>query len=241
MPWTRLLFKNQAKVYARVDEQGKPRTQKGLVEIRYQIAGKSYQASAANLAPLPEGPEPLIADDDPRAVSGTEAGAAASAALASSVAAPAPAARRASPAKPTAAAEALPAERVEIYADGACSGNPGPAGLGVHLLFRGEIKELSEYLGQGTNNIAELMAVKRALELVPDRSLPVYIYTDSAYTIGLLTQNWKPKANQELVAELRVLCRKFPRLHFRKVAGHAGIPGNERADELARQAVSRRS
>ena len=74
-----------------------------------------------------------------------------------------------------------------------------------------------------------------------DRARAVYVYSDSQYSIGLLTKPWKAKKNVELVAELRELVRQFPRLTFVKVAGHSGIPLNERTDELARDAIVRRS
>jgi ribonuclease HI len=129
---------------------------------------------------------------------------------------------------------------IHVWTDGACTGNPGPAGLGVVIVDGDRRQELSEFLGEGTNNIAELTAILRGLEEVTDRQRPVIVYSDSAYSIGLLTENWKAKKNVELVASLRALCREFPNLRFVKVAGHAGIPLNERVDELARQAVLRR-
>lgn len=139
-----------------------------------------------------------------------------------------------------AAQAAPPADAIHVWTDGACTGNPGPAGLGVVIVDGETQKELSEYLGEGTNNIAELMAIYRGLEAVQDRKRPVYVYSDSSYSIGLLSQNWKAKANQELVEKLRALTKQFAKLQFVKVAGHAGIPLNERTDELARAAVSRR-
>lgn len=129
---------------------------------------------------------------------------------------------------------------LHVYTDGACTGNPGPMGLGVVVLdLSGEParRELSEYLGVGTNNIAELTAILRGLQVLP-RDRPVVVYSDSSYAIGLLSQNWKAKANQELVAALRRLLREFPAVHFVKVAGHAGVPENERCDELARAAIT---
>ena len=143
-------------------------------------------------------------------------------------------------AKPAAGPDKPPDDAVQVWTDGACTGNPGPAGLGVVILDGTERKELSEYLGEGTNNIAELMAILRGLQEVKDRKRPVFVYTDSQYSIGLLTQPWKAKKNIELVAQLRELCRTFPDLHFVKVAGHAGIPLNERVDELARNAITSR-
>jgi ribonuclease HI len=144
--------------------------------------------------------------------------------------------------KPGASADA--ANAIQVWTDGACTGNPGPAGAGVVIVDGKERKELSEYLGEGTNNIAELTAILRGLEEVKatreGKARPVIVYSDSAYSIGLLTQAWKAKANVELVERLRALCREFADLRFVKVAGHAGIPLNERTDELARAAITRR-
>src|SRR5690606_4079780 len=133
-------------------------------------------------------------------------------------------------------------DAIIAYTDGACTGNPGPAGLGVVLLDGPERREISEYLGAGTNNIAELTAILRALEAIPPehRDRAIRLHTDSSYAVGLLTKNWKAKANGELVAELRALARRFPRLHIVKVKGHSGIPENERADQLAVEAIRRR-
>jgi ribonuclease HI len=101
--------------------------------------------------------------------------------------------------------------------------------------------ELSEYLGHATNQVAELEAILRGLQAVKDRTRAVVVYSDSAYSIGLLTAvpAWKAKKNVELVAELRELVRAFPNLRFVKVPGHAGVPLNERCDQLARDAITR--
>ena len=99
--------------------------------------------------------------------------------------------------------------------------------------------ELSEYLGTGTNNIAELTAVLRALAEAPaDRAM--MIYTDSQYTIGVVQKGWKAKANQALVAELRAAIAAKPSARLAYVPGHSGVPLNERADALAREAVTAR-
>lgn len=131
---------------------------------------------------------------------------------------------------------------IVIYTDGACTGNPGPMGIGAVIMDGKERKEISEFLGTGTNNIAELTAIKRALETIPagERNRPIKIHSDSSYSIGLLTKNWKAKANVELVAELRSLAKRFPRLQLIKVKGHSGVPENERADQLAVEAIKQR-
>ena len=120
-----------------------------------------------------------------------------------------------------------------IYTDGACSGNPGPAGIGVVMQYKGNRKEISRYLGTGTNNIAELEAIRTGLLAVKNRKMPVVVFTDSSYAMGLLTKGWKAKQNQTLVAEIRELVSSFDQIRFVKVKGHAGHPENERADRLA--------
>src|SRR5215467_15816351 len=104
------------------------------------------------------------------------------------------------------------------YTDGACTGNPGPMGIGVVLLSGRHRKEISEYLGPvGTNNIAELTAILRALEAIKDRRRPIVIYSDSSYAIGLLSMGWKAKANKDLVEQIRQFLRLFPDVEFKKV------------------------
>ena len=132
---------------------------------------------------------------------------------------------------------------VHVWTDGACSGNPGPMGIGVVVVAGDQRREHGEYLGRGTNNIAELVAIRRGLEvaaeLAPLHDRPILVYSDSSYAIGLLSQGWKAKANQDLVAEIRAFLRPYRALRMVKVEGHAGVPENERCDLLARQAIAR--
>ncbi len=108
------------------------------------------------------------------------------------------------------------------------------------VLICGELrKEISEYLGLGTNNIAELTAIKRGLELVRDPRRAVRVHADSSYSIGVLTLGWKAKANQALIGEIRQHMRRFTDLRMIKVPGHSGVPENERCDQLARDAITR--
>ncbi len=211
MPWIRHRLRD-ADVWAKVDSSGAlVMDRDGRVEIVYkpEAGAKVYRAGARNLT-SPSGEAIEIAVGE---------------------AAP--------PSKPKSTEP--PPDAIHVWTDGACTGNPGPAGLGV-VIIDGKSKqrrELSEYLGMGTNNIAELTAILRGLEEVADRERCVVVYSDSAYSIGLLSKNWKAKANVELVDKLRKLTRQFTDLRFVKVAGHAGIPLNERVDELARTAISR--
>ena len=213
MPWMPHRLRD-ADVWAKVDATGALiKDADGRVEVVYKAApgAKVYRAGARNLTALPGTPVDFEAGE------------------------PAP-----EKDKKVAASASTPENAIHVWTDGACSGNPGPSGIGVVVIDGKEQKELSEYLGEGTNNIAELMAIMRGLETVPDKTRPVIVYSDSAYSIGLLTKAWKAKANQELVTKLRALTKQFADLRFVKVAGHAGIPLNERVDYLATSAVSRR-
>ena len=133
----------------------------------------------------------------------------------------------------------LPENCVKIYTDGASSGNPGPSGVGIVFIHGENKKEISKYIGTATNNIAELTAIKMALEELKRDDLPVCIFSDSSYSIGLLTKNWKPKKNQTLIYEIRTLMKKFCDLTFIKVKGHSGIKENEVADFLATSAIKK--
>jgi ribonuclease HI len=233
MPWLRHRLRD-ADVWAKVDDSAALiKDPAGRVEIVYKPAGGAsvYRASARNLTPAPgsepvefEAGAPAESRQDARARDGNATGGA-----------------RRSAAGPGAAAGAAPANAIHVWTDGACSGNPGAAGLGVVIVGDGASqREISEYLGEATNNIAELTAILRGLQSVSDRTRPVIVYSDSAYSIGLLTQAWKAKKNVELVAELRALTKTFSDLRFVKVAAHSGIPLNERVDQLATGAISRR-
>ncbi len=135
--------------------------------------------------------------------------------------------------------EKLPDNCIHIYTDGASSGNPGPAGIGALLIYRENRKEISQSIGVATNNVAELSAIKVAILHLKRHDLPVRIFTDSAYAIGVLTQNWKPQANRELVSDIKQLTQGFKNLKFIKVKGHAGIKENEVADFLATSAIKK--
>ena len=132
---------------------------------------------------------------------------------------------------------------IDFYTDGACPGNGkspegGPMGAGIVGRSGKLEREWAIPLGLGTNQKAELGAIREALLKVKERSQThIRIFTDSAYAIGCLTQGWKVKANKELVDEVRKLASECARFEMRKVAGHAGVPANERADELAVRAA----
>jgi ribonuclease HI len=223
MPWRRAVLRG-TQVLARCDERGELKAEGGRVEVRYKPQdGKAYRAAPGNLV---LDAKPDILPDDHCAEAG-----------------PVDSAKSSGGARGTKANVGTPQTNADLiaYTDGACSGNPGPAGLGVVLLVRGERRELSEYLGTATNNIAELTAILRVAEGLEPTSEPLVVHTDSQYAIGVLTKGWKPKANIELIADIKQKLKPFKGLSLVYVKGHAGIPLNERADQLAREAVATRS
>ena len=137
---------------------------------------------------------------------------------------------------------------VEIFTDGACKGNPGPGGWGALLTFGGEQKELFGGEAQTTNNRMELTAVIEALAALK-RPARVVLHTDSQYVMKGITEwirGWKAKgwrtASKEPVKNVD-LWKRLDELaaghhvEWRWVKGHAGHPGNERADALANRGV----
>ncbi len=138
------------------------------------------------------------------------------------------------------------ADRVEIFTDGSCSGNPGPGGWGVILRWRGREKELCGGEAETTNNRMDLMAAIRALEALK-RGSRAALYTDSQYVQKGITDwigNWKrngwrtaarkPVKNEDLWRRLDAALEGHE-VDWHWIKGHAGHAENERADELARR------
>jgi len=138
---------------------------------------------------------------------------------------------------------------VDIYTDGACSGNPGPGGWGAILRWQGEERELSGAEAETTNNRMELMAAIMALETLK-RSVRARLHTDSTYVkdgIGRWIHGWKkngwrtaarkPVKNVDLWQRLDAALERHE-VEWFWVRGHAGHPENERADQLAREAIA---
>ncbi len=133
----------------------------------------------------------------------------------------------------------IPENSIIIYTDGASSGNPGPSGIGIFMIYKDNKREISESIGNSTNNIAELKAIEKALLELKRHNLPVRIYTDSSYSLGVLTKGWKAKKNVDLINNVKDLIYKFEDLEFIKVKGHSGLEGNEIADKLATSAIKK--
>jgi ribonuclease HI len=137
---------------------------------------------------------------------------------------------------------------VEIFTDGACSGNPGPGGYGAVLKYGQNVKEISGCEPHTTNNRMEMMAVIQSLRQLK-RPCKIRLITDSNYVVKGMTQwvhgwirrNWvnsqkRPVLNRELWEEILELSRKH-QITWKWVKGHDGHPENERCDQLAREAM----
>lgn len=140
---------------------------------------------------------------------------------------------------------------ITIYTDGACSGNPGPGGWGAVLIKGERRKELNGGEAETTNNRMELMAAIEALKALKVSPSDVVLFTDSNYVKGGITtwiHNWKkngwktaakkPVKNADLWQAL-VEAEAKHNVTWRWVKGHAGHPENERADELARDGITK--
>lgn len=138
---------------------------------------------------------------------------------------------------------------VEIYTDGACRGNPGPGGWGVLLRYNGVEKTLYGAEAETTNNQMELTAAIKGLNAIT-RPCAVRLVTDSQYVMKGITEwieNWRKRnwkgangkqvKNIELWQQLDAAVKRHPQVEWEWVRGHAGHPENERADQLANQAI----
>ena len=134
---------------------------------------------------------------------------------------------------------------IKVYTDGACRGNPGPGGWGVYIRLNDEEKDLYGGNPETTNNQMEMQAALEALKYLKDKNDVIELFTDSNYLRQGITEwihkwklnNWrtaakKPVANRDLWIEISDLNEKMD-VQWNWVKGHAGVPGNERADQLA--------
>ena len=140
-------------------------------------------------------------------------------------------------------------KKIEIYTDGACSGNPGPGGWGTVLIYKSIEKEFSGFMPDTTNNRMELFAVLQGLRHVKE-PCEIDLYSDSAYFINAMTNgwleqwqanNWKTSSKKE-VANIdlwKALAQEMAKheIRFHKVKGHADNEYNNRCDKLATDAI----
>ena len=131
-------------------------------------------------------------------------------------------------------------EKIKIYADGACRGNQfaeNIGGYGVVLLYGEHKKELKDAFKNVTNNQMEILSVIEGLKTLKQYDIPVEIYSDSQYVVNTINLNWKKNANQDLWKELYNYIGKVKDIKFIKVKGHSDNAYNNRADELANEAM----
>ncbi len=142
-------------------------------------------------------------------------------------------------------------KEIDIYTDGACSGNPGPGGWGAVLLFNGHQKEISGFERHTTNQRMEIKAAVEALKALKE-PCRVRLHSDSAYLINAFVQNWfggwerngwltskkTPVVNQDLWQEILALSR-YHQVRWVKVKGHSDNEWNNRCDFLARQEIEK--
>lgn len=132
-------------------------------------------------------------------------------------------------------------DTIEIYTDGACSGNPGPGGYGIVMKYQTQRKEISQGYRLTTNNRMELLSVIVALETIKKEGIDVIVYSDSKYVLDAINLGWlfswqkkgfKDKANPDLWRRYLLIHKKF-NVKYIWVKGHASNKENNRCDELA--------
>lgn len=218
--WTRMWFKTN-KVWMAVDSQGEPVIKDGKILIKYQLKQDyEYWVKRNNVSPI-DSPPPKTKNRQKNKSRKKKS------------------AQGKASDESTAVDESAYADKICVFTDGASSGNPGPSGIGVLLRYGKHEKEITQFIGNATNNIAELKAIQAGLAAVKNTDIPVRLFTDSKYAYGLLVLGWKPRKNQEIVDTIKKTITKFKDLKIIKVKGHSGHAGNEKADILATSAIKK--
>ena len=129
---------------------------------------------------------------------------------------------------------------IEIYADGACRGNQyktNIGGYGAVIILNDKVIEIKEAFNNVTNNRMEILSIIKALEQVKYLGGNVCVYSDSQYVVNTMNLNWRRNANIDLWGQLDNLIACFSQVNFYKVKGHSNNEFNNRADELANEAM----
>jgi ribonuclease HI len=123
---------------------------------------------------------------------------------------------------------------IHIWTDGSWNHITKDMGIGIYAIYHGMTTQYSAYIGKGTNNIAELTAIKIALKKsLKYKQTPVRIFTDSQYCVGVLLLGWTAKVNIPLINSIKVLMFNFDDIKIKWVPGHGESKGNQIADEIA--------
>jgi len=146
--------------------------------------------------------------------------------------------------------KSIPNKDIICYTDGSAKGNPGESGSGVYIVWPNNSYEttLGKYLGKSTNNIAELTAIKTALQTIDIMILTypeiittdtqLYILTDSEYSLNAVTGNIRVNTNVELINSIKLLIKNYKfKINIHWIPAHSGIPGNEKANDLAEKSA----
>ncbi len=214
--WKRMQFKNH-KVWIATDEKNHPVVKNHKVLIKYQLdQDYEYWVHEKGVTPI---------DSHQSAIKQNIGG---------------KRQKNETPSNNRLQSEAIPKNAICVYTDGASSGNPGPAGIGIHLKHGPHEKGISRYIGIATNNVAELEAIKAGLLAIKNIKLPVRVFTDSRYALGVLSLGWKVKSNRKLIQAIKSIMKQFDDFELIKVKGHSGDKGNEKADYLAILSVKKK-
>jgi ribonuclease HI len=218
--WKRMWFKEN-KVWMATDAQGIPVSKDGKVLVKYQIKQDyEYWVNKSNVRPIDSPPTKSLHKKKPKSRNKNVR-------------------KGERPADETPWDETKYNDKICLFTDGASSGNPGPSGIGVLMRYGEHTKEISQYIGNATNNIAELKAIEAGLSALKNTDIPIRLFTDSKYAYGLLVLRWKARKNQEVVESIKQIMGRFQDIQIIKVKGHSGHPGNERADYLATSAIKK--
>ncbi len=208
MPWIRKRYKDN-KVYVLCNENGEVILENGMAKFKYAPEDiREYTARKENIRELDYSASKFVSNHHQTSKDTNT--------LQSELPIP----------------PAGPEGKIVVYTDGASRGNPGDAAAAAVLVWRRKLRDLARFLGKTTNNVAELTAIKIALSAIRRRDIPIEIHTDSKYVQGVLVGGWKAKANKALIADIKRDLTAFSSVRILYVEGHAGIPGNERADKL---------
>lgn len=127
---------------------------------------------------------------------------------------------------------------IEIYTKGICVPNPGKMGIGVVMIYRENGKELSEQIDEGTNNLAEFLAVQIALNALKSKSIEIVLFSNNDYVVNAINEKWSARLHSSLVAKIKALISTFDNLSIQRLSKKDGNEHNARVRQLAVNALA---